>query len=71
MSTPAANNPQVNLKLSHPKKDLRLTPQVGAKIIDCSGKTIIPGFVDAHTHPVFAGDRSNEFGMKLVPCEHD
>lgn len=27
---------------------------------------IIPGFVDAHTHPVFAGDRVHEFAMKLA-----
>lgn len=36
------------------------------KVIDCQGKTVIPGFVDAHTHPVFDGDRANEFAMKLA-----
>uniref|UniRef100_A0A8D0H5S7 Probable imidazolonepropionase n=1 Tax=Sphenodon punctatus TaxID=8508 RepID=A0A8D0H5S7_SPHPU len=36
------------------------------KIIDCSGKCILPGLVDAHTHPVWAGDRVNEFAMKLA-----
>lgn len=35
------------------------------EIIDKSGCTIIPGFVDSHTHIVFAGDRSNEFGERL------
>lgn len=25
----------------------------------------MPGFVDAHTHAVFYGDRSNEYDMKL------
>lgn len=29
--------------------------------IDCSGKTLLPGFVDSHTHLIFAGDRSQEF----------
>ncbi len=33
--------------------------------IDASGKTVIPGFVDSHTHAVFAGDRAFELGMKL------
>ena len=33
--------------------------------IDCSGKTVLPGFVDSHTHLVFAGNRSNEFAMRL------
>lgn len=33
--------------------------------IDASGRTVIPGFVDPHTHAVFAGDRSDEFAAKL------
>ncbi len=33
--------------------------------IDCSGQIILPGFVDSHTHPVFAGDRSGEFEQRL------
>ncbi|MBZ0100070.1 MAG: imidazolonepropionase, partial [Taibaiella sp.] len=35
------------------------------KIIDCKGKTVLPGFVDSHTHIVFAGNRSGEFGRRL------
>ena len=35
------------------------------KVIDCSGKTVLPGFVDSHTHIVFAGNRSNEFARRL------
>jgi len=33
--------------------------------IDCTGKVVMPGFVDPHTHLVFAGSRENELGMKL------
>jgi imidazolonepropionase len=33
-------------------------------IIDCSGKTLLPGFVDSHTHLIFAGDRSEEFSAR-------
>jgi imidazolonepropionase len=29
--------------------------------IDCSGKIVLPGFVDAHTHPVFTGPRLIDF----------
>jgi imidazolonepropionase len=33
--------------------------------IDAEGKTVIPGFVDPHTHLVFAGSRENEFETRL------
>ncbi len=34
--------------------------------VRCEGRAVIPGFVDAHTHLVFAGDRSDEFGRRLA-----
>jgi len=34
--------------------------------IDASGMCVLPGLVDAHTHPVWAGDRVHEFAMKVV-----
>ncbi len=34
--------------------------------IDGAGKTLLPGFVDAHTHPVWAGDRASEFARRLA-----
>lgn len=30
-------------------------------IVDAGGRVVMPGFVDAHTHPVFAGTRASEF----------
>jgi len=36
------------------------------KIIQAEGKTVTPGLIDAHTHPVFMGDRSDEFELKLM-----
>lgn len=33
--------------------------------IDAHGRCIIPGFVDSHTHLVFAGDRCEEFGARM------
>ena len=34
--------------------------------IDCNGKLVTPGFVDAHTHPVFVDGRGNEFVKRLA-----
>ncbi|WP_435196553.1 imidazolonepropionase [Natronomonas sp. EA1] len=40
-------------------------PENAVRAIDASGKTVLPGFVDSHTHALFAGDRSDEFAAKL------
>lgn len=37
----------------------------GFKIIDATGKAVLPGFVDSHTHFVFGGYRAEEFGWRL------
>jgi len=34
-------------------------------IINASGKTVMPGFVDPHTHLIFAGSREDEFQMRV------
>jgi len=34
--------------------------------IDAAGRCVIPGFVDSHTHLVFAGDRSEEFAARMA-----
>jgi imidazolonepropionase len=31
------------------------------EVVDADGRVVMPGFVDAHTHPVFAGNRADEF----------
>jgi imidazolonepropionase len=35
------------------------------RIIDASGRVVLPGFVDPHTHLIWAGDRAAEFEMRL------
>jgi imidazolonepropionase len=34
------------------------------QIMDARGKVVLPGFVDAHAHPVFGGNRVDEFEMR-------
>jgi imidazolonepropionase len=34
-------------------------------VVDASGKVVMPGFVDPHTHVLFAGDRASEFEKRL------
>jgi len=40
-------------------------PDGMATVIDARGHTVIPGFVDSHTHLAFSGDRAFELGAKL------
>jgi imidazolonepropionase len=38
----------------------------GDEQIDAGGRCVIPGFVDSHTHLVFAGDRADEFAARMA-----
>lgn len=39
-------------------------PEIG-HVYDCQNKLVTPGFIDCHTHLVYAGNRANEFEMRL------
>ncbi|MEO7146431.1 MAG: amidohydrolase family protein, partial [Terrimesophilobacter sp.] len=34
--------------------------------IDAEGRCVVPGFVDSHSHLIFAGDRSDEFEARMI-----
>lgn len=37
----------------------------GATLVNATGRVVLPGFVDAHTHVIFAGSRTDEFEARL------
>lgn len=50
------------------KAAISLAPH--AQIIDAQGCTVVPGFVDPHTHLVFAGDRRDELRRRLAGASY-
>lgn len=46
-------------------RDFLKTKKVKYETIDGKNKTVMPGFVDSHTHLVFAGSRANEYEMRI------
>jgi imidazolonepropionase len=40
------------------------------RTLDAAGCTVLPGFVDPHTHPVFAATREDEFELRLAGADY-
>jgi imidazolonepropionase len=47
-------------------EDAEHLDQTDVTVIDSTGKTVLPGFVDSHTHMVFAGSRAHEFARRVA-----
>ncbi|GGK52494.1 imidazolonepropionase [Haloarcula sebkhae] len=56
--TVAAVGPTAEVTAEYPPENAR-------HAVNASGQAVVPGFVDPHTHALFAGDRSDEFAAKL------
>ena len=41
------------------------------QLVDAHNSAVIPGFVDSHTHLVFAGERSEEFEARMSGAHYD
>jgi imidazolonepropionase len=47
-----------------PRVEIERSLGSNTEVVDAGGRVVLPGFVDAHTHPVFAGQRANEYEMR-------
>ena len=45
--------------------------QIADERVDVDGRCVLPGFVDSHTHLVFAGDRAEEFTARMAGMPYD
>ena len=48
-----------------PRQDMPEFNALETPLYDVAGQWILPGFIDCHTHLVYAGNRANEFEMRL------
>ncbi|HYH86453.1 MAG TPA: imidazolonepropionase [Pyrinomonadaceae bacterium] len=49
------------IELVGTRADVEPHAGAGCEVFDSGGRVVLPGFVDAHAHPVFAGNRADEF----------
>jgi imidazolonepropionase len=50
--------------------DRRVTFTTEATVLDAGGAAVVPGFVDPHTHLVFAGERDDELRLRLAGASY-
>ncbi|HLP15948.1 MAG TPA: imidazolonepropionase [Bacteroidota bacterium] len=51
-------------RIAHSGEEIAVAEDDDIEVIDCMGRVALPGFVDSHTHAVFAGSREDEFVLR-------
>lgn len=46
------------------REEIEPLAEADCEVVDAGGRVILPGFVDAHAHPVFAGTRADEYELR-------
>jgi len=52
-------------------REIERTAPRGTEFVDAGNRVVLPGFVDAHTHPVFAGNRLDEFEQRARGASYE
>src|SRR5262245_44557431 len=54
------------VELAGPRDEVLAKAGSPTRVIDVGGRTLLPGWVDAHTHLLFAGTREDEFALRVA-----
>ncbi len=49
----------------------RIEVPSGYEVVNANGRVVLPGFVDAHTHPVFASTRVDEYELRASGATYE
>jgi imidazolonepropionase len=54
-----------------PSEEIERALPSDVDVVDAKGRAVLPGFVDAHAHPVFGGNRVDEFEMRACGATYE
>jgi imidazolonepropionase len=54
-----------------PQSEVEAYVSPAHRVVDAHGRSVLPGFVDAHTHPVFGGNRVDEFEQRAAGASYE
>src|SRR5881394_4059151 len=52
------------------RREIEAALDPDTEVVDAGGRVVMPGFVDAHAHPVFAGNRADEFERRAAGASY-